>query len=96
MANIIVKLTTSKFVSKNGKVFRIPKKFLKLVACWLEDLQAVELTRKLVEYLSEMDETQMGAPLERFTEKLFDDNFLNDLNENTDKEGNVDWKTFLA
>ena len=83
-------------MSKNGKVFRIPKKFLKLVAYWLEDLQAVELTRKLVEYLSEMDETKMGPPLEKFTKKLFEETFLDELNEHTDSEGNVDWEAFLA
>ena len=93
---LLVKIMTIKFVSKNGNVFRIPKLFMRYLRKVVSDEQAYELTQKLVDYICEKDTSRMTELIGNFTDRMFTETFLEDLNKNTNVFGVVDWDTFFG
>ena len=92
---LFIKLYTIKIVSKNGNVFRLPKKFVRYLSKVLDKKQALELSGKLIDYISDKDVYEMTELIGKFTDRIFDENFIDDLNRNTDKDGEVDWESFF-
>jgi len=93
---LFVKLTTIKIVSKNGNVFRLPKKFIRYLSKVLDKKQALELSEKLIDYISDKDVYKMTELIGKFTDKMLEESFLTDLNKNTNALGIVDWDTFFS
>lgn len=93
---LLVKIMTIKFISKNGNVFRIPKVFMRYLCKVVSDEQAYELTQKLVDYICEKDTSRMTELIGNFTDRMFTETFLEDLNKNTNAFGVIDWDTFFG
>ena len=92
---LLVKLTTVKFVSKNGNVFRIPKTFVRYLRKVVSDEQSNELIQSLIDYICEQDISRMTELIGNFTDNMFEEDFLDNLNRNTTSKGVVDWDTFF-
>ena len=90
-----VNLTTIKFVSKNGNVFRIPKVFVRYLRKVVSDEQSNELIQSLIDYICEQDISRMTELIGKFTDNMFEEDFLDNLNRNTNQSGVVDWDTFF-
>ena len=92
---LFVKLTTTKIVTSNGNVFRLPKAFIRYLSKVVSDEQALELSRKLLDYISDKDVTRMTELIGKFTDRMFEEDFIDSLNRNTNSNGEVNWEGFF-